>query len=100
MYCQCVLLITLGGEQREKCRTGREGRGEVQGFPAINYSVYRGRAAGAQRSQEKQRCHYQLPHHPHFHPQAAADAAAKEKHVGRGVEEGFRIRWKDSGSVV
>lgn len=86
MYCQCLLLITRGGEQRGKCKIGREGRGEVQGFPAINYSVYRGRAAVAQRSHEKkQRSHYQLPHHPHFHPQAAANAAAaKENHDGRG----------------
>lgn len=85
MYCQCLLLITLGGEQREKCKIGREGRGEVQGFPAINYSVYRGRTAVAQRSHEKkQRSHYQLPHYPHFHPQAAANAAAKENHDGRG----------------
>lgn len=80
-----MLLITLGGEQREKCKVGRKGRGEVQGFPAIDYTVYRGRAAVAQRSHEKkQRSHYQLPHHPHFHPQAAANAAAKENHDGRG----------------
>lgn len=84
MYYQCVLLITLGGEQREKCKIGTERRGEVQGFPAINYSVYRGRAAVAQRShKKKQRSHYQFPHHPHFHHQAAANAAAKENHDGR-----------------
>lgn len=90
MNCQCLLLITLDGEQREKCKIGREGRGEVQSFPAINYSVYRGRTAVAQRSHEKkQRSHYQLPHHPHFHPQAAANAAAMENHDGRekgGIE--------------
>ena len=84
MYYQCVLLITLGSEQREKCKIGRERRGEVQGFPAINYSVYWGRAAVAQRShKKKQRSHYQFPHHPHFHHQAAANAAAKENHDGR-----------------
>lgn len=85
MYCQCLLLTTLGGEQREKCKISRERRGEVQGFPAINYSVYWGRTAVAQRSHEKkQRSHYQLPHHPHFHPEAAANAAAKENHDGTG----------------
>lgn len=91
MYC-VLLLITLGGEQREKCKISRERRGEVQGFPAINYSVYRGWTAVAQRSHEKkQRSHYQLPHHPRFHPQAAANAAAKENHDGRG--KGGSIKW-------
>lgn len=101
MYCQCLLLITLGGEQREKCKI-REGRGEVQGFPAIDYSVYRGRTAVARGSHEKkQRSHDPLPHHPGLHPQAAASAAAKENHDGRGRggyvirgEQLFR-RWAD-----
>lgn len=94
-----LLLITLGGEQREQCKIGREGRGEVQGFPAINYSVYRGRAAAARRSQEgKQRSHFQLPQRPHFHPQAAAKAAAQEHHDGNG--KGQRPRWNSPcGSV-
>lgn len=84
MYCQCLLLITLGGEQREKCKI-REGRGEVQGFPAIDYSGYRGRTAVARGSHEKkQRSHDPLPHHPRLHPQAAASAAAEENHDGRG----------------
>lgn len=99
MYCQCLLLITLGGEQREKCKIGREGRGKVQGFPAINYSVYWGRAPVAQRSHEKkQRSHHQLPHHPHFDPQVAANAA-KENHDGRGKGE-YIIRCNYSSSVV
>lgn len=100
MYCQCLLLITLGGEQREECKIGREGRGEVQGFPAINYSVDRGRTAVAQRSHEKkQRSHDQLPHHPHFHPQATANAAAMEDHDGR--RKGVIVREKSySGSAA
>lgn len=100
MYRQCLLLITLGGEQREKCKISRERRGEVQSFPAINYSVHRGRTAVAQRSHEKkQRSHYQLPHHPHFHPQAAASAAAKENHDGRG-KRGVLQDSNCSGSAV
>lgn len=87
-----LLLITLGGEQREQCKIGREGRGEGQGFPAISYSVYRGRAAAARRSQEgKQRSRPQLPRRAHLHPQAAAEAAAQEHHDGHG--EGHRPRW-------
>lgn len=102
MYRQCLLLITLGGEQREKCKIGRDRRGEVQGFPAINYSVYWGRTAVAQRSREKkQRSHDQPPHHPHFHPQAAASAAAMENHDGREDGVGALIRYGSSpGSVV
>lgn len=100
MYRQCLLLITLGGEQREKCKISRKRRGEVQSFPAINYSVHRGRTAVAQRSHEKkQRSHYQLPHHPHFHPQAAASAAAKENHDGRG-KRGVLQDNNCSGSAV
>lgn len=101
MYRQGLLLITLGREQTEKCKISREGRGEVRGFPAIDYSVYRVRAAVAQRSHEKkQRSLYQLPHHPHFQPQVAANAAAKENHDGRGKRE-HMIRYNNySGSVV
>lgn len=91
-----LLLITLGGEQREQCKIGREGRGEGQGFPAISYSVYRGRAAAARRSQEgKQRSRPQLPRRAHLHPQAAAEAAAQEHHDGHG--EGHRPRWNRPG---
>lgn len=82
VYCQCWLVMTLGGGQRQQCKIGRGGRGEAQGFPAINYSACRGRAAVAHRSQEeKPRSHFQLPRHPP-HPQAAADAAAQD-HGGK-----------------
>lgn len=88
---RCRLVITLGGEQRQQCKIGREGGGEAQGVPAINYSACRGRAAVAHRSQEeKPRSHGQLPHHPP-HPRAAANAAARD-HDGRGA--GSRTRWR------
>lgn len=80
-----LLLTTLGGEQREKCKTRRERRGEVQAFPAVNYSVYWGRTAVAQRSHEKkQRSQDRLPRHPRLHPRAAVSAAAEQNHDGRG----------------
>lgn len=90
---RCRLVITLGGEQRQQCKIGREGGGEAQGVPAINYSACRGRAAVAHRSQEeKPRSHGQLPHHPP-HPRAAANAAARD-HDGRA-----RGREHDGGSL-
>lgn len=90
-------MVTLGGAPREEGGTGREGRGAaVQGLPAINYSVYRGRAGGARGGQEGEaRSHRQRPRHPHLHPQAAAHAAAQEEnHDGSGeTKPGAAAGW-------
>lgn len=98
VYCQCWLVITLGGEQRQQCKVGRGGRGEARGFPAINYSACRGRAAVAHRSQEqKPRSHFQPPRQPP-RPQAAADAAAQDHGGGRG-RGGERTRWRTAPAL-